>query len=217
MLCHVMIWYVVSYYVVLHFYSSFAWFLSFRSFKFLYLNIILVFVLHEWMLFFILYVYFSLLCLIYIILNINSIMPCMSLGVPILMSQNIYELMSDEGKEHCRRVDKVWGTFFKKNLLSSIIIIVLSVSTLIFFFSKPKFFFLIAFLLIFYFSFHIKPLLFILSHPIPSLHFYFLSFILSFYLSSIIFYLDKFTGIILSISLHCIAFYWISYLSYFII
>ena len=23
------------------------------------------------------------------------------------MSQNIYELMSDEGKEHCRRIDKV--------------------------------------------------------------------------------------------------------------
>ena len=27
------------------------------------------------------------------------------------MSQNIYELMSDEGKEHCRRVDKVYGIF----------------------------------------------------------------------------------------------------------
>ena len=24
-----------------------------------------------------------------------------------MMSQNIYELMSDEGKEHCRRIDKV--------------------------------------------------------------------------------------------------------------
>ena len=39
-----------------------------------------------------------------------------SLGVPILMSQNIYELMSDEGKEHCRRVDKVRGTFLGNNL-----------------------------------------------------------------------------------------------------
>eukprot|EP00596_Hydrurales_sp_CCMP1899_P010536 CAMPEP_0119035430 /NCGR_PEP_ID=MMETSP1177-20130426/2426_1 /TAXON_ID=2985 /ORGANISM="Ochromonas sp, Strain CCMP1899" /LENGTH=327 /DNA_ID=CAMNT_0006993655 /DNA_START=1567 /DNA_END=2550 /DNA_ORIENTATION=- len=27
--------------------------------------------------------------------------------VPVLMSQNFYELMSDEGKEHCRRIDKV--------------------------------------------------------------------------------------------------------------
>jgi class 3 adenylate cyclase len=28
-------------------------------------------------------------------------------GVAILMSQDIYDLMSDEGKEHCRRIDKV--------------------------------------------------------------------------------------------------------------
>ena len=28
-------------------------------------------------------------------------------GVAILISQTVYDLMSDEGKEYCRRVDKV--------------------------------------------------------------------------------------------------------------
>jgi hypothetical protein len=68
------------------------------------------------------------------------------LGVPILMSQNIYELMSDEGKEHCRRVDKVRGMFLGSNLNLFFKFNILTFCSLLFFHNFYFFFFFFSFL-----------------------------------------------------------------------